>query len=67
MWVEVPLYNIDAGFGLLAEGVESINKKLLFRVVIGALRKEKAMRKTLTISVLFGLITVRTTKTKRSA
>ena len=40
MWVEVPLYNIDAGFGLLAEGVESINKKLLFRVILGALRKE---------------------------
>jgi len=39
--VEVSLYNIDACFGLMTEGVESINKKLLFRVVIGALRKER--------------------------
>jgi len=40
--VEVSLYNIDACFGLMTEGVESINKKLLFRVAIGALRKERS-------------------------
>ena len=34
-------YNIDACFGLMTEGVESINKKLLFRVAIGTLRKER--------------------------
>ena len=36
------LYNIDACFGLMTEGVESINKKLPFRVVIGTLRKERS-------------------------
>ena len=39
--MEVSLYNIDACFGRETEGVESINKKLLFRVAIGALRKER--------------------------
>ena len=66
-WVAESLYNIDAVFGHSTEGVESINKKLLFRVVIGALRKESVMTKTLTVSVLFGLIKIRTTKTKKSA
>ena len=31
---------VTSGDGRLAEGVESTNKKLLFRVVIGTLRKE---------------------------
>ena len=53
----------------MTEGVESINKKSQFRVTIGALRKEKIMARTMTttVSVLFGLIKIRRTKTKRSA
>ena len=40
MGSETKVHNIDASFGHKTEGVESINKKLQFRVVIGALRKE---------------------------